>query len=115
MQELQSRLLEHKTMATIDFSSLNNHICCYAHIINICSAHIIASVTSSKKYHLSSLGIPADGSGNGSDDDSNDEGDSNPAHSIDKLELAAECYDDQGNLNLRWWFSGIKCNPLKCA
>jgi len=102
-------------MATIDFSSSNNRICCYAHIINICSAHIIASVTSSKKHDLSSLGIPADGSGNGSDDDSDDEGDGNLAHGINELELAAECYDDQGNSNLRQWFSGLKCDPLKCA
>jgi len=115
MQEPQFQLLKCKTMATIDFSSSNNHIHCYTHIINICSAHIIASVTSSKKDHLSGLRIPANGSSNGLDDDSDDKGDGNPAHSINKLELAAECYDDQGNLNLRWWFSGIKCNPLKCA
>jgi len=115
MQELQSQLLKRKTMATIDFSSLNNCICCYAHIINICSAHIIASVTSSKKRHLSGLGIPADGSSDGLDDDSDDEGDGNPAHSIDKLELAAECYNDQGNSNLRRWFSGLKHDPLKHA
>jgi len=115
MRELQSRLLEHETMATIDFSSSNNRIRCYAHIINICSAHIIASVTSSKKRHLSGLGIPADGSGDGSDDDSDDEGDGNPAHGIDELELAAECYDDQGNSNLRRWFSGLKHDPLKRA
>jgi hypothetical protein len=40
--------------------------------------------------------------------------DPDPNHIIDKLALLA-CYNDQGSPNLRQWFTGIKCNPLKCA
>jgi len=39
---------------------LNNRIRCYAHIINICSSHIIASVTSTTNHHLSNLEVPLD-------------------------------------------------------
>jgi hypothetical protein len=90
----------------MDFDPSKNHICCYAHIINICSSHIIASVTSATSKAL--------------DDFSNDldecdvDPDPDPNHIIDELALPS-CYNDRGSPNLRWWFMSIKCNPLKHA
>ena len=67
---------------------MNNRIRCYAHIINICSSHIIASVTSTTNHYLSNLEVPLDSnfvtcndsddrpdndnSNDGSDDDNSD-------------------------------------------
>jgi hypothetical protein len=39
----------------IKFDHLNNRICCYLHIINICSSHIIASSTRISKRFLEIL------------------------------------------------------------
>src|SRR5712691_10909234 len=88
MRALQSELQSPKRETKIRFDALNNRIRCYAHIINICSSHIIASVTSTTKCHLSNLEVPLDSnfatcndsdnrpdndnSNDGSDDDNSD-------------------------------------------
>jgi len=123
MQALES-LLEKRDKATkpLDFNSLNHCIHCYTHIINICSSHIVASVTSTSKSYLSDLKVPVDPNNvTCDDDDDNDESDDgydyddfNPDHSIDPAQLA-EPIDDRGNSGLKRWFSGIKRDPLKCA
>src|SRR6266581_3551980 len=81
MRELQSRLGSRETVPKIGFNASNHRIRCYAHIINICSAHIIASVMSTTKRYLSDLGVPLDSnlatcddSDDGSDDDDPDNG-----------------------------------------
>ncbi len=81
MRELQSRLGSRETVPKIGFNASNHRIRCYAHIINICSAHIIASVTSTTKRYLSDLGVPLDSnlatcddSDDSSDDDDSDDG-----------------------------------------
>ena len=62
-------------MLKIGFNASNYCICYYTHIINICSAHIIASVMSTTKCYLSNLGVPLDSNlatCNDSDDSSDD-------------------------------------------
>jgi hypothetical protein len=89
MRTLQSELQSPMRETKIEFDALNNRIRCYAHIINICSSHVIASVTSTTKRHLSNLEVPLDSSfatrddsddrpdddnsNNDSDDDSDDD------------------------------------------
>lgn len=117
MRELESLLAEREaeTGIMIDFDSLNHRVRCYAHIINICSSHIISSLTSSKTY---------DSLLNGSHDltytthndsrDEPDDGDDDADDNIDELELA-DCYIDRGNPELKRWFDGIRRDPLRCA
>ena len=40
----------------IEFDHLNNRIMCFPHIINICTAHIIAASTQVSKKYLDSNG-----------------------------------------------------------
>ena len=90
MQKLHSLLDERETATKVGFDCLGHRIRCYAHIINICSSHIVASVTSTSKSYLFDLKIPVDSnyvaSGGQSDDDSDDDYD--PGHDTDHLELA---------------------------
>src|SRR5712672_1050201 len=111
MQALES-LLEKREKATkpLDFDYLNHRIRCYAHIINICSSHIVASVTSTSKSYLSNLKVPVDPNNVTCDDYD----DFDPDHGIDPAQ-PAEPIDDRGNSRLERWFSGIKCDPPKCA
>jgi len=102
MQALES-LLEKREKATkpLDFDSLNHCIRCYAHIINICSSHIVASVTSTSKSYLSDLKVPVDPNNvtcdDDDDDDESDDGydydDFDPDHGIDPAQ-PAEPIDD---------------------
>ena len=124
MQALES-LLEKREKATkpLDFHSLKHRIRCYAHIINICSSHIVASVTSTSKSYLSDLKVPVDPNNVTCDDDDDDDDESDdgydyddfdPDHGIDPAQ-PAEPVDDRGNSGLERWFSGIKRDPLKRA
>lgn len=78
MRALQSKLQDPKreTATKIRFDASNNRIRCYAHIINICSSHIIASVTSTTNHHHSDLEVPLD-SNFTTCDDSDDRPDDN--------------------------------------
>lgn len=116
MRELESLLDKCETAVAINFDHLKYCVQCYAHIINICSSHVISSMTSVSKPYLFQLKVPIDLScvfQNGSeyklDDDNVDSG-----HDIDELELG-DCHDDQGNSNLKSWFVGIKHNPRRHA
>lgn len=119
MQKLQSLLDKRGATTMVDFDHLNHRIRCYAHIINICSSHIVASVTSTSRSYLSNLKIPVPGSmarGGGSDDDSNDGSDDDDPgsdHNIN-LELAG-CFDARGDAELERWFTGFKRDPLRRA
>jgi hypothetical protein len=95
----------------IDFDNLNHHVWCYTHIINICSSHIISSMTSSKTYvslHNVSHNLTTcnDSQDEQDDDDNNDD--------IDELELA-DYYIDRENLELKRWFEGIRHDSLQCT
>ncbi len=60
MQELQSLLAKCETAIRLNFDHLKHCVWCYAHIINICSSHIILSMTSVSKWYLFDLKVPAD-------------------------------------------------------
>jgi hypothetical protein len=115
MQELQSLLARREKAVAVDFDHLNHRVRCYAHIINICSSHIIASMTPTSKSYLSQLKVPISSSyvtRDNSDDESDDGDDLNPDYDTEEL---ADCYADWGDSNLKRWFSGIKRDPLRRA
>ena len=121
MQKLHSLLDERETETKVDFDCLDHRIHCYAHIINICSSHIVASVTPTSKSYLSDLKIPVNpnylASGGRSDDDSDDGSDNDdydPGHDTDRLELAGY-FDARGDVELERWFAGFRTDPLRRA
>jgi hypothetical protein len=60
MQKLESLLTERETAIAVDFDHLKHCVRCYAHIINICSSHVISSMTSVSKPYISKLKVPVD-------------------------------------------------------
>jgi len=103
MQALES-LLEKckKVRKPLDFDSLNHRICCYAYIINICSSHIIASVTSTSKSYLSDLKVPVDPN-NVTCNDDNDDNESDDGYDYDDSPLI----DNRINFTLNFNKVGI--------
>src|SRR5229473_8121284 len=118
MQELQSLLAKHETAIGLDFDHLKHHIWCYAHIINICSSHIISSMTSVSEWYLSNLKVPADTDcmfcAEDNDDLDDSDIDSDADEDIAELRLDG-CYDAHGDADLEEWFAGIKRDPLRHA
>lgn len=114
MQELESQLAERDT--AFDFNHLKHRVRCYAHIINICSSHIISSVTSVSRRYLSDLKVPDDTDRMfyAEDDDDLDDDDINVGENIAELQLDG-CYDADGNTVLDEWLAGIKRDPLRRA
>lgn len=113
MEELQVLLANRQIT---DFDPLNNRVRCYAHIINICSSHVIASFTSTSKSYLSQLNVPLDPEsptcGNlDSDDESSDSGDGDQDF---KLKLPG-CYSRRGKSMLSTWVEGLERDPLRRA
>ena len=115
MRELESLLAERETAVAVGFDHLNHRVRCYAHIINICSSHIIASMTSTPKSYIPDLKVPAGSiAGIGDDlDDSSDGDDDDQNRDIEELELD-DCYDDRGP-GFESWLAGIKRDPLRRA
>jgi hypothetical protein len=118
MQELESMLAKREAAIGIDFDHLKHCVQCYAHIINICSTHIISSMTSVSERYLTDLKVPVDTDRMfcAEDDDDSDDDDDD----IDTDENAAElqldgCYDAHGDTDLDEWFAGIKRDPLRRA
>src|SRR5713226_8484964 len=137
MQELEALLKRHDN--NIEFDHLNNRIRCYPHIINICSSHIIASSTCISKQYLEALKSESDGdlvysniedddddndndndngngNGNGNGGDIND----NDAHLFAQETDIPELTLDKEQLNIfddkaRALYTGLKCDPIKCA
>lgn len=112
MRELQSMLAKRETAIQVDFDHLKNRVRCYAHIINICSSHIIASMTSTSKSYLFDLNIPADSNyatHDDSDGESDDDDDDIDFDDDFALELA-DCYEEGEK-----WAAGIKRDPLRRA
>ncbi len=60
MEELQCRLGEREVNEVLKFDPVKHRVRCYAHIVNICSSHIIASFTSVPKSYITSLSVPVD-------------------------------------------------------
>src|SRR5712692_351794 len=118
MQELQSLLAKRETAVGLDFDHLKHCVQCYAHIINICSSHIISSMTSVSEWYHSDLKVPADTDCMFCTEDDNnlDDGDidSDADEDIAELQLNG-CYDAHGNADLEEWFAGIKRDPLRHA
>jgi len=133
MQELQSLLSKRETATSINFDPLNHHVRCYAHIINICSLHIVASMTSTSKSYLSRLKVPVGSSvatrskpnnradNSNSDEGSDDNSDLDDDPNLDDLDDDTDqlnlpgCFDDQWDPMHQCLFSGIKRDPLKHA
>jgi hypothetical protein len=106
MQELEVMLAEREMPNVVDFDHLKHRIRCYAHIINICSSHVISSVTSVK-----------DKDGDDSEDELDGDDPNAENYVVDELKLD-DCY--RGNVGddstkLKRWFAGIKRNPLERA
>jgi hypothetical protein len=116
MEELESQLAERETAVGFDFDHLKHRVRCYAHIINICSSHIISSVTSVSEQYLSDLKVPVDGVRMFRADDDNDDDDDDIDGDEDIAELQLDgCYDAHGDSDLEEWFTGIKRDPLRRA
>src|SRR5712691_11571183 len=137
MRELEVLLKRHDK--TIKFDHLNNRICCYPHIINICSSHIIASSTRISKKFLETLksecggdfvysNIEGDNDGdnnnndnnndndnaNDNDDNDNNNGGRSFARDIPELTLDDERIDILDD-EVRDWYTGLKLDPIKRA
>lgn len=100
MDELQTLLNKRGTVETTKFDPVKQRIRCYAHIINICSGHIIAAITPKSKSKSKSKSNDTDDESADSESDTDD----------DELELP-DIYD----LNPEEWLEGIKRNPLMRA
>ncbi len=90
MWKLEALLKWHDN--NIEFDHLNNWICCYLHIINICSSYIIALFTCVSKQYLKALKSESDSDliysnikdNNNNDDNNNDnDNDNNNGNSND--------------------------------
>src|SRR5229473_4075702 len=118
MQELQSLLAKCETAVIVDFYHLNHHIWYFAHIINICTSHIISSMTSVSKqlWYLSELEVPVNSNCTFHHDSENklDNDNIDIDFYIEKLELD-DSFDDCGNPKLKEQFAGIKHDPLRHA
>ena len=127
---------------TIGFDHLKNCIHCQAHIINICSSHIIASMGSKTKNNCSDPKSPADsnpmspidsnpdspansvpatcndpdnGSDDGNSDDELGDGDIDPHCVSDEPTLAKRDITDGCSPKVKKWLKCIKSDPLRRA
>lgn len=116
MEELQSLLAKRRITDEVRFDHKNNRIRCYAHIINICSSHIIVSFTSTPKSYLSQLNIPLNPDYVTHDDsDSDNESSCSDDDDQDYEWELPGCYSRRGNSSLGEWIEGIKRDPLRRA
>ena len=99
MKELQALLVKRE----VAFHHLNNRIMCYPHVINICTAHIIAASTRVSQKYLDSNGLDGD------DDDDFDP--ISPCHrtgaELDKEFIASQPPGRQA------WLRSLKSDPIK--
>ena len=116
MQELESMLTKREMAASFDFDHLRHRVQCYAHIINICSSHVISSMSSVSKQYLSDLKVPTDTDRMfcAEDDDDSDDDNIDTDEAIAELQLDGR-YDAHGDPELEEWFACIKHDPLKRA
>ena len=113
MQELESLLKSREK--SINFNEKNNHVRCFAHIINICSSHLVNAMSNSNCAKVSETNDEIYESKSEFDSDSesdivcDDESDT-------EEEEEEEDNDDKRKLALKKvhpWSTALKCNPLK--
>jgi hypothetical protein len=119
MEELQRLLVKHEIADVVNFDHLNNCVRCYAHIINICTSHVVSSFTSTSKSYLSGLNVPLDPDyatccNSDHDDELNPLDDEFSDNEDYEFELPG-CYSRQGNSRFKAWAEGIKRDPLRHA
>ena len=130
MEWIQDILTKCGIADTLSFHHQRNCVWCYAHIINICSSHVISSFTSTPESYLLQLKVPLDpnylthrsdglDSGNESDSDSEDEycdsDDDDVSDQDYKLKLA-RCHNRQGKPpKPKAWVDTMKGDPLRRA
>jgi hypothetical protein len=126
MQELKELLAKRELANVLKFNPLRNRVRCYAHIINICSSHVVASFTSVPKSYLTDLNVPLDADcevydASNCDDQShlsdNDDDDLDPNDQADYTFNLPGCYRSLNNSNSkqREWAETIKRDPLRRA
>lgn len=118
MEALESLLKNRENATEIGFDANDHRIRCYAHIINLCSSHIVASTTPTPKSYLSDLKVPVD-SNHVTLDDSDDEADSDDEDSGFDCDIyesqLAESLDGREDPVLERWCSGIRRDPVRRA
>ena len=101
MKELQALLVQHDVV----FDNLNNHVMYYPHIINICTAHIVAASTQvSKKY------LDSNGWNNGDDNDNDDIDTSSPYQTGPQLD---EAFIASQPLARQAWLRSLSRDPVR--
>ena len=99
MKVLQALLVERDIL----FDHLNNCIMCYPHIINVCTAHIVAASTQVSRKYLDSNGFD--------DDDNNDFDPSSPRDRtgppLDEVFITLQPPERQA------WLRSLSCDPVK--
>ncbi len=99
MKELQALLVK----CEVTFHHLNNRIMCYPHIINICTAHIIAASTRVSQKYLDSNGLDGD--------NDNDFDPISPCHRTGaKLDEEFIALQPPGH---QVWLRSLKSDPIK--
>jgi hypothetical protein len=120
MEEVKDLLAERELADVLNFDPLRNRVRCYAHIINICSSHVVASFTSVPKSYLTGLHVPLDAdcavyeesNSDGKPDQPDDDDSDDQAAYTFKL---PGCYRSLNHSKLREWAEGIKRDPLRRA
>jgi hypothetical protein len=119
MEELHSKLDKCRIASVVGFDPENNCVQCYAHTINICSSHIIASFTATPKSSLSGLKVPFNNDFPTCDDsDSNNEPDNQNEDKIDDQDFEVELpahYSCPGTPRFKTWVEGMKHDPVRHA
>lgn len=118
MEELQRRLARHDVASMVDFDQKKNRIRCYAHVINICSSHVVASFTSVPRSYLAKLDVPLEDYDYAVHDDADDAALHNSDASDDDCDYNLElpgCYSRQSDAEFGTWMEGIKRDPLNRA
>ena len=117
MEELRSELDKRGIASVVGFDPENNRVRCYAHTINICSSHIIASFSVTPKSSLSRLKVPFNDDFPICDDsDSDDELDSWDEVKITDQDFEVELparYGGLGTPRFKTWAKGMKRDPLR--
>ena len=123
MEELQYRLAEREINDMLKFDHLKYCVRCYAHIINICSSHIVALFMSVPKSYITSLSVPldpdyaiyddanADVKSNHLDKSDDDDSDLDTDY---EFELPG-CYCSSQLKAWASWIKGIQRDPLRHA
>src|SRR4029077_6192047 len=113
---LEDLLAKRGITEVVSFNHTKNRVRCYAHIINICSSHVVSSFTSTPTSYLAQLNIPLDRDYATYDDPDSDNESSHSDDDYQDFELdLPPCYSHRDSSGLQAWVEGIKRDPLRCA